>query len=105
VIFIFGLAPEEVVGFPCSHDPAFVGIRTSNIYHLILKTQNFFTEDRFIETARQRMPATVWVGFQTNGHLLNRERAAALVEAGIDKVCISSSFHSIWCTGLFKCLQ
>jgi putative metalloenzyme radical SAM/SPASM domain maturase len=46
--------------------------------------------ERFIETARQRMPTNAWVGFQTNGHLLNRDRAAALVEAGIDKVCISS---------------
>jgi putative metalloenzyme radical SAM/SPASM domain maturase len=46
--------------------------------------------EKFIETARGRMPATAWVGFQTNGHLLDRERAATLVEAGIDKVCISS---------------
>jgi MoaA/NifB/PqqE/SkfB family radical SAM enzyme len=36
------------------------------------------------------MPAGAWVGFQTNGQLLTRARAVALVEAGVDKVCISS---------------
>jgi putative metalloenzyme radical SAM/SPASM domain maturase len=46
--------------------------------------------ERFIEIARQRMPATGWVGFQTNGQLLNRDRAFALAAAGVDKVCISS---------------
>jgi putative metalloenzyme radical SAM/SPASM domain maturase len=44
----------------------------------------------FIETAKRQMPAAAWVGFQTNGQLLNRDRAVALVAAGIDKVCISS---------------
>lgn len=46
--------------------------------------------ERFIEIAKQQMPATAWVGFQTNGQLLTRPRAVALVEAGVDKVCISS---------------
>ena len=46
--------------------------------------------DRFIETARRRMPSGAWVGFQTNGQLLTRTRAVRLVEAGVDKVCISS---------------
>ena len=46
--------------------------------------------DRFIETARRRMPSGAWVGFQTNGQLLTRTRAVKLVEAGVDKVCISS---------------
>ena len=51
--------------------------------------------ERFIEIARQRMPAGAWVGFQTNGQLLTRSRAAALVEAGVDKVCISSDAVSL----------
>ena len=46
--------------------------------------------ERFIEIARQRMPADGWVGFQTNGQLLVPDRAVTLVEAGVDKVCISS---------------
>lgn len=46
--------------------------------------------ERFIEMARQRMPSEAWVGFQTNGQLLTSSRAAALVTAGVDKVCISS---------------
>ncbi|MGD9365302.1 MAG: radical SAM/SPASM family putative metalloenzyme maturase [Desulfobacteraceae bacterium] len=46
--------------------------------------------ERFIQIARQQMPAGAWVGFQTNGQLLTRFRAGALVEAGVDKVCISS---------------
>jgi putative metalloenzyme radical SAM/SPASM domain maturase len=46
--------------------------------------------ERFVETARQHMPEDAWVGFQTNGQLLDRDRAVALVAAGIDKVCVSS---------------
>ncbi len=46
--------------------------------------------ERFIEIARQQMPAEAWVGFQTNGQLLTRSRAVSLVEAGVGKVCISS---------------
>jgi putative metalloenzyme radical SAM/SPASM domain maturase len=46
--------------------------------------------ERFIETARRYLPAGAWVGFQTNGQLLTSARAVALVEAGVDKVCISS---------------
>jgi uncharacterized Fe-S cluster-containing radical SAM superfamily enzyme len=46
--------------------------------------------ERFIKIARQRMPATASIGFQTNGQLLTRTRAVTLVEAGVDKVCISS---------------
>ncbi len=45
--------------------------------------------ERFIQVARQRMPVAAWVGFQTNGQLITGDRAAALVEAGVDKVCIS----------------
>jgi putative metalloenzyme radical SAM/SPASM domain maturase len=46
--------------------------------------------ERFIKIARRQMPANAWVGFQTNGQLLTKARAVGLVEAGVDKVCISS---------------
>ena len=46
--------------------------------------------ERFIGIAKQQMPTGAWVGFQTNGQLLTADRAASLVEAGVDKVCISS---------------
>jgi putative metalloenzyme radical SAM/SPASM domain maturase len=46
--------------------------------------------ERFIEIARMQMPAGAWLGFQTNGQLLTRDRATTLVAAGVDKVCISS---------------
>jgi putative metalloenzyme radical SAM/SPASM domain maturase len=46
--------------------------------------------ERFIEIARQKMPASGWVGFQTNGQRLTTQRAIALAGAGVDKVCISS---------------
>jgi putative metalloenzyme radical SAM/SPASM domain maturase len=44
----------------------------------------------FVAEARRVMPATGWVGFQTNGQLLDAERARTLVEAGVDRVCISA---------------
>jgi putative metalloenzyme radical SAM/SPASM domain maturase len=43
----------------------------------------------FIRLAKQRMPASGWVGFQTNGVLLSRQRARTLVEAGLDRVGLS----------------
>lgn len=45
--------------------------------------------ESFIRKARELMPATGWVGFQSNGLLLNEGRAASLVEAGLDRICIS----------------
>ncbi|HEY6873964.1 MAG TPA: radical SAM/SPASM domain-containing protein [Geobacteraceae bacterium] len=43
----------------------------------------------FIRTARRAMPASGWIGFQSNGLLLTDARAHALVEAGLDKICLS----------------
>jgi putative metalloenzyme radical SAM/SPASM domain maturase len=43
----------------------------------------------FIRRARQLMPADGWIGFQTNGLLLTNLRALSLVDAGLDKICIS----------------
>jgi len=46
--------------------------------------------EEFIELAKGAMPASGWVGFQTNGQLLGRRRAESLVAAGVDRICISA---------------
>jgi putative metalloenzyme radical SAM/SPASM domain maturase len=43
----------------------------------------------FIRTAKSCMSASSWIGFQSNGVLLTAERACSLIEAGLDKICIS----------------
>jgi MoaA/NifB/PqqE/SkfB family radical SAM enzyme len=43
----------------------------------------------FIRIARSQMPAGGWVGFQSNGLLLDERRAVSLLEAGLDKICLS----------------
>jgi putative metalloenzyme radical SAM/SPASM domain maturase len=45
--------------------------------------------ENFIAAAKKRMPKTGWVGFQSNGLLINDRRATSLVRAGTDKICIS----------------
>ena len=45
--------------------------------------------DNFIARARELMPQEGWIGFQSNGLLIDDLRARALLEAGLDKVCIS----------------
>jgi putative metalloenzyme radical SAM/SPASM domain maturase len=45
--------------------------------------------EAFIRQARGLLPEEAWVGFQTNGLLLDERRAASLVEAGLDRVCLS----------------
>jgi len=45
--------------------------------------------ETFIRTAKSLMPATGWVGFQSNGLLLTSLRAIALVDAGLDRICLS----------------
>ncbi len=45
--------------------------------------------EAFIRRAKALMPAASWVGFQSNGLLLTPERALALAEAGLDKICLS----------------
>ena len=46
--------------------------------------------ESFVEAARRDMPPAGWIGFQTNGQLLGRRRAAALAAAGVDRICISA---------------
>jgi len=43
----------------------------------------------FIRLARRSMPPQGWIGFQTNGLLLTGLRALSLVDAGLDRICIS----------------
>ncbi len=45
--------------------------------------------EQFIAKARKLMPADGWIGFQTNGLLMTNTRAMTLVDAGLDKVCLS----------------
>jgi putative metalloenzyme radical SAM/SPASM domain maturase len=44
----------------------------------------------FVELARRDMPATGWIGFQTNAQLLGPRRAQTLVHAGVDRICLSA---------------
>lgn len=43
----------------------------------------------WIRRARQIMPDNAWVGFQSNGLMLDRSLADKLVDAGLDRICLS----------------
>jgi putative metalloenzyme radical SAM/SPASM domain maturase len=45
--------------------------------------------ESFIRRAKMLMPASGWTGFQTNGLLMTQLRALSLIDAGLDKVCVS----------------
>jgi len=45
--------------------------------------------ESFISQARPLLPEHAWIGFQSNGMALTDERAASLVDAGLDRICIS----------------
>ncbi len=45
--------------------------------------------EEFIRRAKSLMPSGSWVGFQTNGLLLDEIRASSLVKAGLDRICLS----------------
>jgi putative metalloenzyme radical SAM/SPASM domain maturase len=45
--------------------------------------------EAFIRRAKKLLPRGAWVGFQTNGMLLKDGRAASLVDAGLDRICLS----------------
>ncbi len=45
--------------------------------------------EEFIRRAKMSMPREGWIGFQSNGLLLNNHRAFSLVEAGLDRICLS----------------
>jgi putative metalloenzyme radical SAM/SPASM domain maturase len=43
----------------------------------------------FVRLARRAMPASGWIGFQSNGLLLDEARARSLVRSGVGRVCLS----------------
>jgi putative metalloenzyme radical SAM/SPASM domain maturase len=43
-----------------------------------------------VALARRDMPASSWIGFQTNGQLLTAARARSLVQAGVNRICVSA---------------
>ncbi len=45
--------------------------------------------EKFITEAKQDMPASGLAGFQTNGKLMTEQRAASLIDAGVDRICVS----------------
>jgi putative metalloenzyme radical SAM/SPASM domain maturase len=45
--------------------------------------------ESFIRRAKQLMPSTAWIGFQSNGVLMTSLRAETLIDAGLDTICIS----------------
>jgi putative metalloenzyme radical SAM/SPASM domain maturase len=45
--------------------------------------------EEFIRAAKKSMPAGSWVGFQTNGHLLDKARGVSLIKAGLDRIFLS----------------
>jgi MoaA/NifB/PqqE/SkfB family radical SAM enzyme len=45
--------------------------------------------ETFITRAKKLMSKESWIGFQSNGLLIDDQRARALLEAGLDKICIS----------------
>jgi putative metalloenzyme radical SAM/SPASM domain maturase len=45
--------------------------------------------EEFVARARALMPEKSWIGFQSNGLLLDENRAKTLLQAGLDKICLS----------------
>lgn len=45
--------------------------------------------ESYIRKARKLMPSSAWIGFQSNGVLMTDLRALSLIDAGLDRVCIS----------------
>jgi putative metalloenzyme radical SAM/SPASM domain maturase len=45
--------------------------------------------EQFITRAKKLMPGGSWIGFQSNGILLTNLRAISLLDAGVDRICLS----------------
>ncbi|MGB9080777.1 MAG: radical SAM/SPASM family putative metalloenzyme maturase [Desulfuromonadaceae bacterium] len=45
--------------------------------------------EKFIARAKKQMSVQSWIGFQSNGLLLNNLRSISLVNAGLDRICLS----------------
>jgi MoaA/NifB/PqqE/SkfB family radical SAM enzyme len=67
--------------------------------------------ERFIRRAKELMPLGSWVGFQSNGMLLDEKRAVSLLNAGLDRICISAdalnpeTFRTIRRGGEEQCVE
>lgn len=69
-------------------EPAFHGLKALVLNGVgePLLNQNL---EVFIRKAKSSMPKDSWIGFQSNGKLLDEARALSLLEAGLDRICIS----------------
>ncbi|MEE8320557.1 MAG: radical SAM/SPASM family putative metalloenzyme maturase [Gammaproteobacteria bacterium] len=45
--------------------------------------------DKLVYLAKQHLPKDAWVGIQTNGSLLDQTLAEKLIDAGLDRICVS----------------
>ena len=45
--------------------------------------------EKFIRLAKRHMSPEGWIGFQSNGLLLDESRAFSLLESGLDRICLS----------------
>lgn len=45
--------------------------------------------EAFITKARSLLPKHAWIGFQSNGMALSDQRAVSLVDAGLNRICLS----------------
>ncbi len=45
--------------------------------------------ERFVALAREKMPENSSIGFQTNALLLNEKRLSSLLQAGLNRICVS----------------
>jgi putative metalloenzyme radical SAM/SPASM domain maturase len=45
--------------------------------------------EAFITKAKSLLPEHAWVGFQSNGMAMDDQRASSLVNAGLDRICLS----------------
>ena len=61
--------------------------------------------EKFIARARSFLPERATIGFQSNGMLLTGQRARSLVDAGLDRICLSldaishDGFRTLRCGG------
>jgi len=67
--------------FPTAHTLVLNGIGESLLHQGL---------ERMVALARRHMPDGASIGFQTNGQLMSPARARALVEAGVNRVCVSA---------------
>ena len=80
-----GDLPEELFA---ALDPAFPHLEALILNGIGEPLLNPRLEEH-IRRARERMPDTGWIGFQSNALLLNENRARSLVKAGLGRICLS----------------